>query len=258
LPGVYDADGESGSFDGANAGAGPEMEAPYRESGRGYDDLVFVRDLPSLMEALGCTSVPYRLAFPDAGPDPHEYEIKSAVTFAMDVGDTIGMFDESYIEFIEWWKSDKSDVGPTVKVGYKESGIASPMLASVRSVAQARAVTDKAEKQRESTEESANDAYTHGIISSTTAVIGNVVSAIKIADNGIKIAAAVTKAIACLGLCANQYVAIAFYAVSIGLEASALGMNIAATVHTIQGTVRINTIRRRFTTEGGGIGGSLR
>jgi type II secretory pathway pseudopilin PulG len=252
LPGVYDADGESGPFDGVNADAKPEMEAPYRESGRGYDDFVFVRDLPSLMAALGCTSVPYRLAFPDAGPDPHVYEIKSAVTFATEVGNTIGMFDESYIDFINLISTDEDyDVGATVKVSYKESGIASPMLASVRSVAQARAVTDKAEKQRKSTEESADDAYIHGIISSTTAVIGNVVSTIKIIDNGIKIAAAVTKAIACLGLCANQYVAIGFYVVSIGLEASALGMNIAATVHTIQGTVRINTIRGRFTSDPG-------
>jgi hypothetical protein len=107
-------------------------------------------------------------------------------------------------------------------------------------------VTRKANKQWESTRDSAEEAFTFGVVSSTTGVIGNVVSTLKIIDNIVEIGQAAATAAACLGLCVNQYVAIGFYVASITMDGVALGIGIENTIVAIQTTNEIGNIYARL------------
>jgi hypothetical protein len=235
LPGAGDKSDNGSLFDGANAGNDPEMEAPDRGHGFSYDDFVFTRDFPSLMSAFGCMPVDYQVYVDRNDP------IDGKIVFNNDLfGRIIGEFSP---HDDDWQRTDNST---ELEVSYDRKGVISPVTASVDAVAFSFSVIEKAESQREDVEKSADSAYTYGIISSTTGTVGNILSTVKLIDNGISIGEAIAKAAACLGLCVNQYVAIGFYVGSIVSEGIALGFAITNTVKTIQSTLKYNEILTRL------------
>jgi hypothetical protein len=87
---------------------------------------------------------------------------------------------------------------------------------------------------------------TFGIVQSVLAAAGVTVSTIQIVADGIAIAEAAVAAAACLGLCANQYVAIGLYGASIGVSGVSLALNIAAMSTLIAGTVKAGQVMDRL------------
>jgi hypothetical protein len=234
LSGAGDASGNNSPFDGSNAAADlPEMEMPDRGHGGNYDDLVFVRNLPSLMSAFGCQPI---------GDTVQQNRREDIVLMNKDYFfKTVGSLIKSTVDF-----TTEDNLSPTVKIDYTETGVYSPVLASLYSVEKADVVTRKANKQWESTRDSAEESSMFGEVSSTTGVIGNVVSTLKIVDGLVEIGEAAAKAAACLGLCVNQYVAIGFYAAQLVMDGVALGIGVANTAIVILTTNEIGNIYARL------------
>jgi hypothetical protein len=237
LPGMGDRSGKGEPFEDANAETAAEMEAPDRPHDASYDDFVFVRDFPSLASAFGCQPVEYE--YVRAG---RTEAIVPEIEFNDDV---FGTIIQTFAFTEKPWQSTAASRNLVIEEKPMK-GVISPVTSSVNAVAFSFSVVEKAKSQKESTLKSAESAYTYGIISSTTGTVGNLISTVKLIDNTIKIGEAVAKAVACLGLCVNQYVAIGFYVGSAVSEGVALGFGIANTVKVIQSTVEFRKIVQKL------------
>jgi predicted nucleic acid-binding Zn-ribbon protein len=231
-PGLGDASNNNDRFDGANAGATAQMEPPDRAHGYNYNDYVFVRDLPSLMSAFGCQPVHYTVT-QDRTDSTASGSFGGSLTGI--IADTIELVGG----VINYTPSD-------VHVAYDREGVASPMPSTVQSVALAVEVIKEVESLYDFVKGAAEQALAFAIVQAVLASAGIAVSTVKIIAGAIGIAEAAGIAAACLGLCVNQYVAIAFYSAEIVTSTIALAVNVAALGTLIGGTVQAGLVVSRL------------
>ncbi|MDR0771391.1 MAG: hypothetical protein LBE75_09425 [Burkholderiales bacterium] len=232
-PGLGDASGDNNLFDGVNGDdTVVQMEPPDRSHGFNYNDYVFVRDLPSLMSAFGC--------------QPVHYEIARDRTDSVASG-SFGGLTGVIADTVELVGGVFTGTVPSeLHVKYDREGVASPMLSTVQSVALAVEVIKEVEDLYASVRSAAEQALAFAIVQAVLAAAGIAVSVIQIIAGAIGIAEAAGIAAACLGLCANQYVAIAFYTAEIVTSTIALVVNIAAMGTLIVGAVQAGLVVSRL------------
>jgi hypothetical protein len=232
LPGRFDASGDNERFDGANATDAPEMEAPDRGHDSNYDDTVFVRDLDSLMSAFGCQPVAYTVQA--------QYEDFIAQG-SVDKEDVYDFLKEQGEEL-----PDTAGADGVLRVDFHRQGVAVLMNESVQSLAFAHDVVTEVQDQYDGLQADAKQTMIMASLQSTLSGLGAGVAGLSIAADGIAIAEATAAAAACLGLCANEYVAIGLYTAAIVASSVALALNIAATGIQIAATVNASKIYGRM------------
>jgi hypothetical protein len=242
-PGLGDASDNGSRFEGANASddqTTPALEAPDRAHGAEYNDYVFVRDLPSLMTAFGCRPVPYHVQPVPVGgytvSTAHGSGLSGAV--ATIVNETVELFGG--LLDIDTTSADN------LTVKYNRQGIITPTPASVQSIAFAARLVEEVESQYEGLGESAAETMKFGITQSVLAAAGIALSTAQIIADTVGIVEAIGAAVACLGLCANEYVAIGFYIASLAVSGVSLVVNIAAMSTLIAGTVKAGQVADRL------------
>jgi hypothetical protein len=218
LPGRFDSDGVSNSpFDGANAvDATPIMEAPDKGHDANYDDYVFVRDFDSLMSAFACQPVAYTA------------QAKYADSFATGSGknDQIDQFLNEQGKDADLSRINQDGI---LNVDIDRRGIVALMPESVQSVALSHGLITEVKDQYENLRDEAKQTMILASLEAAVAGLGAGVSGLAIAADGIAIGQASATAALCLGLCANQYVAIGLYTAAIVSSSVGLGLRIAAT-----------------------------
>ncbi|GHU31385.1 hypothetical protein AGMMS50256_19770 [Betaproteobacteria bacterium] len=214
LPGRFNADGANNTlFDGANANGTPAMEAPDRNHSANYDDFVFTRDVDSLMSAFGCQPVRYH----------------AVASYKDDISKGSGL--DSVAEFITTLIDATIPSAPDgeLDVAINREGIAVPMLESVQSVALAYGVVEEVNGQYEDLKAAVTETIIFASIQAGLSVGGVLVSTAGLIADAIGVAEAAGIAAACLGLCVNEYVAMALYAASAVVSTISLSINLAST-----------------------------
>ncbi len=232
IAGAGDASGNNQPFDGANALSTPEMEAPDKPHGSSYNDYAFVRDVASLMAAFGCQPVAYAVSA--------DYEIDTASGSGIsDTGALDGLVDGA---------DDLSAIGSfdTLHISYDRQGVASPMLASVESVAMAVDVIDEVNGLYDDVRASAEETMAFAIVQAVVAGVGVTVSVISVVADAIGIVKAISAAIASLGLHAGAYVAMAAYGIALAASSIAIAVNTAAVVMLAGGAIAAGVVVYRL------------
>jgi hypothetical protein len=232
LPGRFDASGDNERFDGANATVAPEMEAPDKAHDSSYDDTVFVRDLDSLMSAFGCQPVAYTV----------QAQYEDAIAKGSGGSDEVNDFLEDQGEELP----ETPGADGVLRVDFHRQGVAVLMNESVQSLAFAHDVVTEVQDQYEGLRDDAKQTTIMTSIQAGLSGLGAGVAGLSIAADGIAIAEASAIAAACLGLCANEYAAIALYTAAIVASSVALALNIAATGIQIDAAVDASTIYQRM------------
>jgi hypothetical protein len=235
LPGRFDASGNNNLFDGVNAVAAPVMEAPDRGHDAGYDDYVFVRDVDSLMSAFGCRPVRYKT-------DP-------AVGYTQNI-DGAGGMNGLISNLLETFVGVFTREAPKeLKVNIDREGIAVPMLESVQSVALAYSIIEDVQGQYEDLQAAIEETIIFTSIQAAIAAAGVAISVLTLAADMVGVAKAAAIAAACLGLCFNEYVAIAAYLASAVVSAVSIAVNTAATGVLIGGAITAGVLAHRLDIE---------
>ncbi|MDR2112103.1 MAG: hypothetical protein LBQ62_03215, partial [Candidatus Accumulibacter sp.] len=232
LPGRFGAGGGTNRFDGANANNDPEMEAPDREHSADYDDYVLTRDIASLMTTFGC--------------QPVRYHAQANYTQTISTG---GGLDTTIGGWIMGTFGDgvtPEEAGSDLNVSLDREGIAVPALESVQSVALAYGIAGEIEGQYADLQDAVQETIVFASLQATIAALGVLVSTLTIVADGIGIAEAVGVAIACIGLCANEYIAIGLYIASIGTSVAALVVNVSATAVLVGAAIDASVIAARL------------
>ena len=243
VPGEGSISGTS-PFEGDNASAAPQMEAPDRPHGAEYNDQVFVRDLPSLMTAFGCAPILYAvqetLANPPlmigAQPDADlPADLKDRVKDILAASSSTG--DPDALDVI-------SASGYPANIAYDREGISVPIQASAQSVALAANLAKDLAAQRARLAEEARIVINNATIRRDIATAGIGLSSVFLAGGGVgidRVADSVSPStvLCSKGLCASEQEAIDRYIQSIGmsgnLTAATLNLNREAVKQLIAG-----------------------
>jgi hypothetical protein len=167
LPGAVDVDDVSppSAFDGVNANGDPVMERPDRGHGGDYDDFVLTRDLYTVMSAFGCQPVKYHVSG----------------LYTTDVANGGGIADD----FFTFMNLEPTDDVNELHVNYDETGVISPMLASVKSVNEAVKIVKESNTYFGKTKDSAERDTAFGFWSTANASVDMGLSLLGIIDTAL-------------------------------------------------------------------------
>ncbi len=229
VPGLGDASGNNNRFDGANAGETAQMEPPDREHSYNYDDYVFVRDLPSLMTAMGCQPAHYDMM--------EEYDALIASGSFENLDDyrnDIG--SETDTEIVDITMPDQLDVS------YTRRGIAAATVSSVNTVAMMADAAAEVEALRNLVVENAESAVSAATQQAVLTGIGIATAVVGLVSNTVALAKAIAAIVASLGLHVGAWVASVAYAAGIVLSGVAVGLSIGAMVALIAAAVHAGNV----------------
>jgi hypothetical protein len=209
------------------------MEAPDKGHDASYDDYVLTRDVTSLMSAFGC--------------QPVRYHAQANYTQTVEPGDNLNADIGNWIINMAGYSNLESfDLGTGIQVNINREGIAVPALESVRSVALAYGIVGEVEGQYEDLQDSLQETLFSADVQSKQAAASILLSSIQMAGDAIAMGKSIGVLAACLGLCANEYAAIALYVTSIATSAVALAANIAAAEILAAATADVGAIASRM------------